>query len=328
MKTANIKLLRAIRKLLRTMFPKFMHAYELSHKHSGEVEEDLLPIVVDRQRDAVDVGAYVGSYTVALAKLARVVHAFEPDVELATLLRRATASNVRVSNNAVSDRGGTTEFHVPLFEGRREVTLGSLVAAPGRDQYVRIVGTTTLDADLPKSDVGFIKIDVEGAERSVLVGGRQLIARCRPVVLVEANTSDAVETISAFFEPLGYAGFFVREGRTFGLSEFNADMQDPRLLEEPVPRRQMRFVNNFFFAPRDAETQLRDEMDRFLARESGVSVSLGLSEKLISVMLGVSAAGRGGARSSTRHPAPARRTLPSGSAPCFGSRVPRPTVSG
>ncbi len=268
----SIGLLRAIRKLLRAMFPKFMHAYALSDKHWSEVEEDLLPIVVDRQRDAVDVGAYVGSYTVALAKLARTVYAFEPDVELATLLRRATPPNVRVSHNAVSDRGGTTEFHVPLLAARRAVTCGSLVAAPGRDYDVRVVRTTTLDGALANSDVGFIKIDVEGAEHSVLVGGRQLIARCRPVVLVEANTPDAVATVSAFFKPLGYAGFFVREGRTFELLEFKADMQDPRLHEEPVPRRQMRFLNNFFFAPSEAETELRDKMDRFLARETGVSV--------------------------------------------------------
>jgi hypothetical protein len=133
---------------------------------------------------------------------------------------------------------------------------------------VRIVRTTTLDAALANSDVGFIKIDVEGAEHSVLVGGRQLIARCRPVVLVEANTPDAVAAISSFFEPLGYTGFFVREGRTFGLREFKAYMQNPLLLEEPVPRRQMRFLNNFFFAPGEAEAELRGEMDRFLDRET------------------------------------------------------------
>jgi FkbM family methyltransferase len=271
MKTYFLKLLRTIRKLLRAMFPKFMHARVYS-KPWMEVEQDLLPVVVDRQRDAVDVGAYVGSYTLLLAKLARTVYAFEPDVEMATMLRRVAPPNVRVSHNAVSDREGTSEFHVPSFKGRRVVTCGSLVAPRERDYDVRLVKTTTLDAALANSDVGFIKIDVEGAERSVLTGAQQLIARCRPVILVEANTAEAVATVSAFFEPLEYAGFFVHAGRMFGLREFKVDMQDPRLWDEHALQRQMRPLNNFFFAPSDAETELRAEIGRFLARETGTPV--------------------------------------------------------
>jgi hypothetical protein len=34
----------------------------------------------------------------------------------------------------------------------------------------------------------------------------------------------------------------------------------------------MRPLNNFFFAPSDAETELRAEIDRFLARETGTPV--------------------------------------------------------
>jgi FkbM family methyltransferase len=254
-----------IRNVLRVTFPKVMHAHALSHKHWSEVEEDLLPIVVDCRRDAVDVGAHVGSYTVALAKLARTVYAFEPDVELATLLRRASPENVRVFQEALSERKGTSEFHVPLVAGHRSVTLGSLVAPSGSDCDVRTVTTTTLNAVLANAEIGFIKIDVEGHELAVLAGGRELIARCRPVVLVEANTPDAVTAVAAFFDALEYGGFFVHGGRTFGLAEFDPDMQDPKLLAEPVPRRKMRFLNNFFFAPSDAVARLRGGVDSFLA---------------------------------------------------------------
>lgn len=266
MKTYFIRLIRTIRKPLRAMFPRFMHARAHSKmRHWREVEEDLLPVVVYRQRDAVDVGAYVGSYTLLLAKLARTVYAFEPDVEMATMLRRVAPANVRVLDNAVSDQEGTSEFHVPSLKGRRAVTCGSLVAPQGRDYDMRLVKTTTLDAILTDSDVGFIKIDVEGAEQSVLTGAQQLIARCRPVILVEANTPEAVAAVSAFFEPLKYVGFFVREGRTCGLLEFKDEMQDSGLWSEHVPRQQMRLLNNFFFAPREAEAELRAEIDRFLA---------------------------------------------------------------
>jgi FkbM family methyltransferase len=252
------------------IFPSVMHARALSHKHWSEVEEDLLPIVVEPGRDAVDVGAHIGSYTVALAKLAHTVFAFEPDVELAYLLRRAAPPNVRVSRNALSDRMGTSTFHVPWVNGHYASGLGSLVVPSGYDYRIRTVPTTTLNAALTDAEVGFIKIDVEGHERSVLIGGRDLIARCRPVVLVEANTPDSVAAVASFFDNLRYTGFFVRGGRTFGMTEFNPDMQDPKLLEEHVPRRLMRYLNNFFFVPSDALDQLREEIDRFLTGEAPI----------------------------------------------------------
>jgi FkbM family methyltransferase len=242
-------------------------------KHWTEVEQDLLPIVVDQRRDAVDVGAYAGSYTLLLAKLARTVYAFEPDVEMATMLRRVAPRNVHVSRKAVSDQEGTSKFHVPSFKGRRAVTCGSLVVPQERSSDVRLVKTTTLDTALTNPDVGFIKIDVEGAEQSVLVGAQQLIARCRPVILVEANTPEAVAKVSAFFETLEYVGFFVHEGKTFGVHELKATMQNPEPRDEHAPRRQMRFINNFFFAPSHVAIELRAEMNRFLAREADVPVS-------------------------------------------------------
>jgi FkbM family methyltransferase len=265
MQARYLKQLFKIRHLLRLMFPKLM----LSHARSGferwsEAEEDLLAIVVDRERDAVDVGAFAGTYTVRLAKMARTVYAFEPDTQMAAMLQRVADPNVRVSSEAVSDREGTSDFHLPSPDGLGVVPIGSLVTPEGSDYEVRRVKTTTLDAALATADVGFLKIDVEGAEQSVLRGAQHLIARCRPVILAEANNPDAVATVSAFFQPLDYAGFFVYEGTTFGLDEFTAEMQDPRQWDLGVPRRQMRFVNNFFFAPTGAEKALRSEIDSFL----------------------------------------------------------------
>lgn len=255
---------RATRRLFRVMFPKLMLARK---RRRSEIEIDLLPIVADRQRDAVDVGAYAGVYTMRLAKLARTVYAFEPDVEMAAMLQRAVPANVRVSSNAVSDRQGTAEFHVPLSKGRRAVTCGSLVVPQGCDYEVRTVKTTTLDAALANADVGYIKIDVEGTEQWVLLGAQQLIARCRPVILAEANKPEALATVAAFLERLGYVGFFVYGGKTLGLDEYKVEMHG-KWQGGPVAvaRKQGRFVYNFFFAPSEAEKGLRTEMEGFLAR--------------------------------------------------------------
>src|SRR5947209_3295951 len=61
-------------------------------------------------------------------------------------------------------------------------------------------------------NVGFIKIDVEGHEHSVLQGAQRTIERCRPRVLIEAEERHApgsVRRIQAFFRRFGYRGYFV-----------------------------------------------------------------------------------------------------------------------
>lgn len=245
----------ALRRVLRIAFPRLMHARALSHRWWSELEEDLLPAVVPACRCAVDVGAHVGSYSMALSRLSSRVLAFEPDEEMFSLLRRAAPANVTVYNYALSNASGVRQFRVPVEGDTPIVTLGSLANVAG-PSVVREVMTRVLD-NWMGMDIGFIKIDVEGHEVEVLAGGRQLLERHRPVVLAEANDPDAVARLEEFFKPMGYVGFFVIDGATHSMEDFGPSLQDRAELERPVPRRSMRFVNNFFFAPADEVAALR-----------------------------------------------------------------------
>jgi len=257
---------RAVRQVLRRLFPKLMHKRALSHDTWSELEEDLLPAVVDPARVAVDVGAHAGSYTVKLARIAPKVFAFEPDTEMADPLRRATPRHVVVSSDAVSDSAGMKTFRVPVAEGHESVTLGSLAPLDAAATVDRQVRTTTLDA-LADEDVGFIKIDVEGHEAEVLAGGRELLRKRRPVFLLEANDADDVSRLGAFFADEDYVGFFVHpDGNTRPVEDLTPDLQDRAELARPVSRREMRFVNNFFYAPTDAAEELRRRIERELSR--------------------------------------------------------------
>jgi FkbM family methyltransferase len=252
---------RAVRLMLRRLFPKLMLRRLLSHDQWTELEEDLLPVIVDRERAAVDVGAHAGTYTVRLAPLVPKVFAFEPDTEMADLLRRATASYVEVSSEAVSDTAGVKTFRVPVEAGHQSVTLGSLAPLDSASTIERDVRTTTLDA-LVGEDVGFVKIDVEGHEAEVLAGGRELLRRRRPVYLLEANDAEDVARLDAFFADQDYEGFFVHpDGGTRAIEELTPDLQDRTELGRPVTRREMRFVNNFFYAPAEQVEQLRSRID-------------------------------------------------------------------
>jgi hypothetical protein len=57
--------------------------------------------------------------------------------------------------------------------------------------------------------VGFIKIDVEGHELSVIKGATALIRRDSPIILVELedrHRPDAMRSFSSFLGGLGYGG--------------------------------------------------------------------------------------------------------------------------
>jgi methyltransferase, FkbM family len=126
---------------------------------------------------AVDVGGWYGPWTRRLAPLARRVVTVEPVPHLARLLSSAAPDNVRVIRAAASDHRGTALLWLPADDaGDRGVS--SLVR---RDIHARALEVPCLTLDgLGLSDVGFVKIDVDGNEPAVLRGARDLLARDRP----------------------------------------------------------------------------------------------------------------------------------------------------
>jgi FkbM family methyltransferase len=65
------------------------------------------------------------------------------------------------------------------------------------------VPVTTLDHEaIALCD--FLKIDVEGAEYQVLMGAKQLIRRCRPVICCEADRKDDNARVFAWLRQMGY----------------------------------------------------------------------------------------------------------------------------
>ena len=52
--------------------------------------------------------------------------------------------------------------------------------------------------------VRFIKLDVEGAELLALRGATRLLGTCRPAVLFEANSRDALSQLKDFFKSFGF----------------------------------------------------------------------------------------------------------------------------
>jgi len=212
----------------------------------GEAELRLLRQLVDPRRNAVDAGANKGVYSYFLARHARHCFAYEPNPKIhAILARGCRGANVSVSNAALSDRNGRATLVVPLKHGRprnQTATLRNDLAGAGEHLAVE-VQTRRLD-DEPVGDVGFIKIDVEGAERQVIEGARATLARCRPSLLVEIeekNSGEKPEAVVAWIEDLGYRALCLSGGvlRSATGMDLDAEM-----------RARGSYIYNFIFLPR------------------------------------------------------------------------------
>jgi FkbM family methyltransferase len=129
----------------------------------------------------INAGACLGDHTITYSQLVGAegrVLAFEPHpvIQQALLLNMARLSNVTVYPLALGAACGVRVFHCDLNIG------ASGFAEVGQVEVV----CETLDhllPDLQRCDL--IHLDAEGAEPQILAGGEALIARCRPVLVLE-----------------------------------------------------------------------------------------------------------------------------------------------
>lgn len=133
----------------------------------------------------VDVGANVGVYSLWASQTEGVeVLAFEPS----TVTHVRTTENVEL--NRLSDRIRVVHKAVGAQRGVARLTTGmdaiNQVIAEDVDAS-EVVEITTLDHELGPRRPAIIKIDVEGKELEVLHGGRELISRHRPALIIEVN---------------------------------------------------------------------------------------------------------------------------------------------
>jgi FkbM family methyltransferase len=179
-----------------------------------------------RGKIVFEIGAHIGFHAMNFALLVGdegMVYAFEPNIfnhermEINFARNPDLAKRAKTFNVAVSDNVGESEFY--FSGGVDKGTSSGNFIADANTYYVKSkeflelfkitkVRTISLDqvSSLTGADVvpNIIKIDVEGAESSVLKGAKDMLRRYKPLILMEVHSIFNMFKTCEILYPLEY----------------------------------------------------------------------------------------------------------------------------
>lgn len=177
----------------------------------------------EREVVAIDVGAHRGTHTLVYSTLASKVIAVEPNptvfADLKENIRINTVTNVLPLQMGLGDSEGSIPFYVPHAHhtgvGSFSADHSDNVENSTRKVLLPITTGDALVAEYVDTPITFIKIDVEGFEKKVILGFVNTLKRDRPFVFFEyaQNIEDSFESVHTVKDhfPADYAFFEVDE---------------------------------------------------------------------------------------------------------------------
>jgi FkbM family methyltransferase len=176
----------------------------------------------------IDVGANIGYFTLLSSRLVGPegkVHAFEPSPQILRFLKKNLGlndcKNVVLHEQAASDRCGETLFCTASSDRMGLSSMRELGTQGATRTMVCTVSIDSMLKDVPTTKL--VKIDVEGAEFSVLRGMTQLMKRDAPYIIMELTDSflremgSSAEKVLEFLREHDYAVYLVEERAPYGL---------------------------------------------------------------------------------------------------------------
>lgn len=172
----------------------FMSAAAVVKDGTVEKEETVALMKIVRSSNVVfDIGANFGWYTTLFSKLVGElgeVHSFEPTPlafdELKINVEVNRLNNAMINCMALGDRKGEEKIYYPVHYG---TSMASLLPNPERGEHWEYnCKLSTLDEYVKEHDikkVDLIKLDVEGAERNVIIGAKRTIDTHKPIIMLE-----------------------------------------------------------------------------------------------------------------------------------------------
>jgi FkbM family methyltransferase len=131
----------------------------------------------------IDAGAWIGDFAALAACYGAEVYAFEPVESSFKMLTETSALN-RNMIHSVQSGLGSRECKTPIFLSGRS---GSESVAADKNGGSEIITITTLDkfaGDKNIKKIDFIKSDIEGMERDMLTGARNVLKEFAPKLAI------------------------------------------------------------------------------------------------------------------------------------------------
>jgi FkbM family methyltransferase len=223
----------------------------------NEQELYVAPLLCNRNKISIDIGAANGIYAFHIIDTSRECLAFEPRQPAAlkmSEMAKALSLPVRVEAVALSDVVGEITLRVyEAWEGRSTVESENVLDDCDNSKIYEVTIPTRRLDDYDLDAVGFMKIDVEGHELSVLRGASNTIERHRPVMLIEIedrHKPNATRDVHRFLSNIGYEGYFLLDRHLVNMSCFNVTMHQENWRNSGI------YINNFFFVMSEDIRQL------------------------------------------------------------------------
>lgn len=170
----------------------------------------------------LDIGANIGFMSMAMLHAGHEVIAFEPQPQLFELLKR-NARAARCENVALGLAAGTAKMARVRYGDKGNyggVRLHTRSELGSIDVEVRTLDSYKLE------NVGFIKMDVEGYEKQVLLGAVDTLNRCSPTLYLEDDRDDLSKDLRGLLKELGYVNIEEHQPPMFRENNYAGNTKD------------------------------------------------------------------------------------------------------
>ena len=205
-------------------------------------ELNLIKYLISNNQISLDIGANLGLFTFFFSKYSKKVFAFEPNPYPLRYLPNLIDSNVELMKIAVSDSNQKMNLLIPKSSKGWSSNGATLKDIDVKNGIKIEVEARTIDS-FNFSNVGLIKIDVEGAEKSVLIGAQKTIRENEPNLIIENEIVHQNDTYEIFqiIKKMGYNIYFCNDLK---LKELKDDFSLTKIQKNPQ-HKVIGYVQNF-----------------------------------------------------------------------------------
>tara|TARA_R110000868_G_scaffold97619_16_gene268662 strand:+ start:6890 stop:7648 length:759 start_codon:yes stop_codon:yes gene_type:complete len=162
-----------------------------------KINKDCIESDLGNSKVFFDIGANIGLFSLyfKLKYPGLIVHAFEPEglnyTSLKSSINSFSMTDFYLNRLGLSDSIGAASLHIDKLNMG-----GASVSLSGPDRVSVDINLSTLDqycSDMHVENIDVIKIDVEGLEEKIIIGGLNSIRKFKPVIIFECMHDELVQ---------------------------------------------------------------------------------------------------------------------------------------